>query len=132
MNWKKYLLILCTLAILLPAAAVFVLYRIAMATGLPGRGNGPQDAFRHTFSSALTARYISPYAVEFVGFVCERDHTSPSDLMDIHNNKIGMEIGMGDGPLYETVVKKVQEGQINATDEDVVRWLAQPFWDGGL
>ncbi|MBC7714680.1 MAG: hypothetical protein H7177_15145 [Rhizobacter sp.] len=129
-RWKKNLLIIIMVINILPMGAVFVLYRIAMATDLPGRGNGPQDAFRHTYSSALTARYISPKAVELVSFLCERDHNSPMDLMDIHNNKIGAKIGIGEGPIYETVAKKVQEGQIDAKDADVVTWLAKSYWDG--
>ena len=132
MNWKKYFLLICLLALTLPLGAIFVLYRIAMATGLPGRGKGPQDAFRHTFSSALTSRYISPYAVTFVSYVCERNHKSPSDLMDIHNNKIGSKIGVEDGPLYETVAKKVKEGRVNAIEDDVVTWLPESLWDNSL
>ena len=112
--------------------AVVTLYRIAMATDLPGRRGGPQDAFRHTFSTALTARYLSPKIVDFVTFATERDARSDFDKMDIHNNRIGTNIGLGKGPLYETVMKKIKEGQIDATDIDVVTWMPSNKWDHGF
>lgn len=52
--------------------------------------------------------------------------------MDIHNNKIGSRIGLGKGDLYETVMKKIKEGQINATDNDVITWLPENEWDQGF
>lgn len=131
MKYKRPLIILTILAVTLPVGAMVVLYRIAMATDLPGRRGGPQDAFRHTFSTALTARYLTPKIVEFVTFVAERDVLSPYDQMDIHNNRIGTNIGLGDAPLYDTTMKKIKEGQVNATDRDVVTWLPEEKWDHG-
>lgn len=131
MKLKKVIITLAILAFI-PAVAIFVLYRIAMATDLPGRRGGPQDAFRHTFSTALTARYLSPKVVEFVTWATERDHSSPYDRMDIHNNRIGTNVGLGEGPLYETVMKKVLKGQIDAHDIDVITWMPEKDWDMGL
>ncbi len=131
MKYKKPLIAIIILAIILPVGAVVVLYRIAMATGLPGRRGGPQDAFRHTFSTALTARYLSPKVVEFVTFATERDPSSHFDQMDIHNNRIGTNIGLGNAPLYETVTQKIKEGQINAKDIDVITWMPENEWDQG-
>lgn len=129
---KKVLLSLIILAFLSPVITVVLLYRLAMATELPGRRGGPQDAFRHTYSTALTARYISPKAVELVTYLSEREPDSPFDQMDIHNNRIGTNIGLGDGDLYETVWKKIKEGRVNSSDKDVITWLPENQWDHGL
>lgn len=129
---KKYLITLLVLIFISPIIVVFFLYRLAMATELPGRKGGPQDAFRHTYSTALTSRYLSPLVVELVTFMCERDPTNHFDQMDIHNNKIGSRIGSDEGELYETVMKRVNAGQVNATDNSVITWLPEKEWDNGL
>jgi hypothetical protein len=129
---KIFLLSLIVLAFLSPIITVVLLYRLAMATELPGRRGGPQDAFRHTYSTALTARYISPKAVELVTYLSEREPDSPFDQMDIHNNRIGTMIGLGDGDLYETVWNKIKEGRVNSSDKDVITWLPENQWDHGL
>jgi len=129
---KKTLVYLFVLVFLSPIVTVVLLYRLAMATELPGRRGGPQDAFRHTYSTALTARYISPKAVELVTYLSEREPDSPFDQMDIHNNRIGTQIGLGDGDLYERVWQKIKEGRINSKDKDVITWLPENQWDHGL
>lgn len=129
---KNFLLSLIVLAFLSPIITVVLLYRLAMATELPGRRGGPQDAFRHTYSTALTARYISPKAVELVTYLSEREPDSPFDQMDIHNNRIGTMIGLEDGDLYETVWNKIKEGRVNSSDKDVITWLPENQWDHGL
>jgi hypothetical protein len=129
---KKILISLFVLTFISPVIVIFCLYRLAMATVLPGRKGGPQDAFRHTYSTALTSRYFSPVVVEFVTFICERDPSNHFDQMDIHNNKIGSRIGLDKGDLYETVMNKIKEGQINASDNNVITWLPESEWDHGF
>ncbi|QDK40655.1 hypothetical protein DOM21_04130 [Bacteriovorax stolpii] len=129
---KKSLIALVILGFLSPVIVVFILYRFAMSTGLPGRRGGPQDAFRHTYSTALIARYLSPKVVELVTRFCETDPTSHFDQMDIHNNRIGTNIGLGSGELYPTVMKKIKEGKINSTDPDVITWMPENEWDNGF
>lgn len=115
-----------------PFLIAVVLYLIAMDTGLKGRRGGPQDAFRHTYSSALTARYVSPLAVEFFTYIWEREPEAPFDKMDIHNNKIGTKIGLSEGNIYETVSRKISEGQVNTEDPNTVTWLEEKKWDDGF
>ena len=128
---KKIFISTLIIVLLSPVIVVFLLYRLAMATDLPGRRGGPQDAFRHTYSTALTARYLSPKVVELVTYLFERDSDSHFDQMDIHNNKIGTKIGLDKGDLYEVVMKKVQEGQINSKDQNTITWLPEDEWDHG-
>ncbi len=129
---KKSLISLLIVAVISPIIVVIILYRLAMSTGLEGRRGGPQDAFRHTYSCALTARYLSPKIVEIVTYLSESDPSSHFDQMDIHNNRIGTKIGLANGDLYETVMKKVKEGQVNARDENTITWLPEDEWDNGL
>lgn len=129
---KKRLVALLALLLITPILIAVVLYLIAMDTGLKGRRGGPQDAFRHTYSSALTAKYVSPKAVELFTYIWEREPESPFDQMDIHNNKIGTKIGLSEENLYEAVSKKISEGQINAKDPDTITWLEEKNWDDGF
>lgn len=126
---KKYIILILILIIISPCIEVVILYRYAMATNLPGRKGGPQDAFRHTYSTALTARYISPKVVELVTRFSERDPNNIFDKMDIHNNKIGTQIGLGVGDLKETVWRKIKDGKVDAADDNVVTWLPEEKWD---
>jgi hypothetical protein len=130
--FKKISITILILAFVSPVITVFLLYRLAMSTGLPGRRGGPQDAFRHTYSTALTARYLSPKVVELVTKLSERDLNSPFDLMDIHNNRIGTMIGLAEGSLFEIVMKKIKEGQVNAQDANTITWVPEKDWDQGL
>ena len=129
---KKILISILLVTLISPVIVVILLYRLAMATELPGRRGGPQDAFRHTYSTALTSRYLSPKLVDLVTYLSERDSYSHFDQMDIHNNRIGTKIGLDKGDLYEVVMKKVQEGQINSKDPNTITWLPEDEWDHGF
>lgn len=129
---KKSVITLLIIAFISPIIVVFILYRFAMSTNLPGRRGGPQDAFRHTYSTALTARYLSPKVVELVTYMSETDPNSHFDQMDIHNNRIGTNIGLAKGDLYQEVMKKIKEGQVNSTDPGIVTWMPEDEWDNGL
>lgn len=131
MTLKKILLILF-IVILIPVIIILYLYWLSMNTGLPGRRGGPQDAFRHTYSTAMASRYISPGFVKAFTEFTEPDINSPYDKMDRHNNNIGSQLGQQDGDLYSKVLKKVSEAQVNSTDKNVLTLLPKNEWDNGL
>lgn len=110
----KIIVPLAVLAILLPFIFVVSMYIIARNTGFEGARGGPQDAFRHTYSSALVARYISPKAVKLVTWVSERKPDSDHCIMDIHNNNLGIQIGLSSAnqSLYSLVYDKVLSATI--------------------
>lgn len=108
------------------------LYGIAMNTRLPGRSDGPQDAFRHTYASALVSRFLSPRVVELVTVVCERDDNSPSDRMDRHNNQLGMRIGQTNDDIFESVTEHVRNAEIEPVDSDVTFVLEKSNWGNGF
>lgn len=121
---------LCLLALLL--AQLIFFYVIAHNTNLPGRKGGPQDAFRHIYASAVVSKYTSPKLVELVTTLFESDQTSPHDIMDAHNNKIGILIGLNSKSIYKTVLSNVKRGQANTKSSGQVTWLSKEKWSGGL
>lgn len=129
---NKWLIIIASLIIVLPLLQLLYFYSIAMNTGLPGRRGGPQDAFRHTYACAVVTKYISPKVVMFVTQVSERNKESPFDQMDMHNNMIGLKIGLSSKNLYQAVKQAVAEGQINAQDSEQITWLPENKWSNGL
>ena len=142
--WKSFQFRLCVyffaglISLLLSLDVAF--YLVAYRTGLQGMRGGPQDAFRHTFASAVVARYASPKIVDWVSKVCERDPlNNREDAMDRHNNAIGKTIGIGlrnEGGslsvLYEAVSAAVDNGVIDAQNYEQITWLAPEHWTAGL
>jgi len=111
------------------------LYFVAWQTRLEGMRGGPQDAFRHTFSSAIVAHYAGPIVVDWATMIFERDDTSAMDLMDRHNNAIGKRIGIeskGFREIYNQVSFAVQGGEVNTNTPDRVTWLERQYWSVGL
>ena len=67
--------------------------RAAMLGG--GVANGPADAFRHAFWSAMNARDVGPeLAREFGNLHEQGGNIDPAEReMDLHNNEVGIQIG---------------------------------------
>lgn len=96
--------------------------------------NGPLDAYRHTFASAVVSYTTSPVAVKLVSRVMERKD-SPANLMDQHNNAIGMRIGQQVKTLDEidaVVIARVKNGTEGATDPEQITWLPKKYWGRGF
>lgn len=103
---------------------------MAGSTGLKGRRGGPQDAFRHTYSSAVVARYLSPKAVELITALFERDPESIHNQMDINNNMAGIKVGLSSKPIYTEVFKMV-EGAMSNNQSDLII-LPKSMWSNGF
>jgi RHS repeat-associated protein len=77
--------------------------RISDQSGLPGKGNGPQDAYRHCVWSCLMTKSIGEQNAHIIG----NEHENSGDrnaqpkgekIMDEKNNAVGRECGSsGDG-----------------------------------
>ncbi len=131
--FKKYKTVIALgLIVLLPLLQLLFFYLIAMETGLPGRRGGPQDAFRHTYASAIVAKYLSPKVVELVTNLSERNANSPHDAMDIHNNTIGIQIGLTSKNIYEAVKARVDNGGVNSKEKNRTTWLLEDMWTNGF
>ena len=101
---------------------------------LPGREDGPADAYRHLLLSAeLTRRFGESYARallwshEVTGNI--QDQTQEANKMDEHNNELGIKLGLKlrqkpGGGSWEDVVKGSRELVSNRS----AKWLSEEHW----
>ncbi len=105
-------------------------YSAVWSSDLPGGGNGPADAYRHSLASALVAHTLSPRVIDVVTALMERTD-APPDQMDRHNNHLGAQIGAQAPSLAATRARiraAVTAGQVNATRADQITWLPPDVW----
>lgn len=111
----------------------------SVGSHLPGRSDGPADAYRHVLLSAeLTRRYGENYARfilsahEFTGNM--QDQTKEANEMDVHNNELGIKIGnrlrqQRGGSSWEDVVIEARKTIVpNDPNGNNARWLPQDKW----
>ena len=111
----------------------------SVGSHLPGRSDGPADAYRHVLLSAeLTRRYGENYARfilsahEFTGNM--QDQTKEANEMDVHNNELGIKIGnrlrqQRGGSSWEDVVIEARKTIVpNDPNRNNARWLPQDKW----
>lgn len=101
---------------------------------LPGREDGPADAYRHLLLSAELARTNTETFTrvvlathEFTGNA--QDQTPDANKMDEHNNELGIQLGLRlknrpDGGSWEMVIKGARELMTNGS----AKWLPQEKW----
>lgn len=122
----------CLVLAAYPAFVLGTVYAQWFRADLPGGRNGPSDAYRHSLASATVAYTTSPRLVALVTRVMEGDgQGNPMRRMDAHNNAIGARIGAGAeswGQMQAEVLRAVQAGDVNATDEDRITWLPREWW----
>ena len=110
----------------------------AVESQLPGRENGPADAYRHILLAAeLVRRFGETYANKLLdGHEWTGNNggqTPKEEAMDKHNNEIGKEIGkklaLDPNSKYKDVVKEVQK-KFDSTDNNGsgARWLPEADW----
>jgi hypothetical protein len=131
---KKYML----WAMLLPVAyCIFVLGFVwwqCFTSGLQGGRNGQLDAYRHTLASAVVAYTTSPKIVSLVSLFMEHKGNA-ANLMDVHNNKIGAQIGSNATSFIElksAVILHILQGAINAKTATQSTWLPPQYWSDSL
>jgi|GEM_PF-4500368 len=93
---------------------------MAEATKLPGRQDGPQDAYRHCVWSCIMAKFIDEHVATVAGNIHEVcvENTASAHRQDFNNNKIGRNIGLHDGDCDEGCTGAMDNGTlwVNATD----------------
>ncbi len=119
--------------VLYPLILLGVVYREVWTSGLPGGGNGPADAYRHTLASALVAYTLSPRAVDWLTWWTEERHQpmDTTNLMDAHNNRLGARIGYSSRSIRDVlrrVKTAVELGQLDAPSADCITWLPPRMW----
>ena len=123
--------LLCLLLPLLYTMWILVqVYSAVWGSGLPGGGNGPADAYRHSLASALVSYTLSPRVIEAVTRLTER-HADAADAMDRHNNRLGARIGAQAASLADTkaqIRRAVNAGQVYAPNDDQITWMPPSSW----
>ncbi len=108
----------------------------ALASPLPGYGNGPADAYRHIIVTAELARRFGYDAASWLAWTNEMRGThGPSDYrqdpagrpMDDHNNAIGLDIGRR-ARSYEDVVRMARAAIQLGIEEDGSGQEGVPMW----
>jgi RHS repeat-associated protein len=97
----------------------------AANSGYEGEHNGKQDAFRHAYWNALNARDMGVEAARMVADAHEANPEQPDNerAMDMHNNKVGREIGaitprLTDAEIIARVKEAVDNNTLKALDEN--------------
>jgi hypothetical protein len=74
-------------------------FKVSDATGLPGKHNGPRDAFRHAYLSCRMAQELGADQAEKVGNIHEEYGQNPPEetVMDLKNNEVGRKIAVEQG-----------------------------------
>lgn len=97
---------------------------MAAAVARESRNAGPADALRHCYLSALLARdlgYEDALTV-LVAHEMNAEWGSPASRMDLHNNAVGLEIGVrmktaSEGDLQEATMNAFLQGRLRVVDK---------------
>jgi hypothetical protein len=130
MKLQSAVWMLLKVASVYPLAVLGFTWSKVALTDLEGGRNGPRDAYRHSLSSALVAYTLGEWAVRAVTTVMESRGT-PSNLMDVHNNRVGMKLGASARSLWEIeplIQNAVRNGSEHSTDQSQITWLAREKW----
>jgi hypothetical protein len=133
---KKILLRLAALVLFLsiyPLCVLIYTWSCVFRSDLEGGRNGPLDAYRHALASAVVSYTLDKRAVDLITRVME-SRGKISNKMDIHNNRIGSQIGASSnsfGELEPAVRKSVLNGAANSPDTNQITWLPKERWRNG-
>ena len=105
-----------------------------VASQLPGRQDGPADAYRHILAAAEAVRQGYPESVVRAwGEWRERDNPPNRAAMDKHNNDVGIGIGKN-ARSWQEVLERAREavsnGSTNSTDPNTASWRPRSEWGG--
>ncbi|MGE4217826.1 MAG: hypothetical protein AB7G39_00145 [Alphaproteobacteria bacterium] len=107
----------------------------AVASQLPGRENGPADAYRHLLGAAELSRQYKERTARFILDANELFFFESKEAkeMDYHNNAIGIEIGKTAKNWDEVIAMSraaIDAAGIDGKGDrpDAVRWLPPDQW----
>lgn len=107
--------------------------REALASQLPGRQDGPADAYRNILAAAEAVRQgYREGAVRAWGWAREIGNPDDRASMDLHNNEVGIEIGRN-ADSWEEVLgrarKAISDGSIKSQDSTQASWCPWSEWE---
>lgn len=102
-------------------------------SNMPGRENGPADAYRHIILAAeLTRRYGEGVARDLLNgheWTGNLDDQIPAaEAMDRHNNEIGIRVGRDAQSWREILERARSEISAGGQDSERARWLPEDQW----
>ena len=99
----------------------------SQASQLPGRENGPADAYRHMLWMAETARQYGPDVARALGILHELTANSrEATRMDLNNNELGIVAGQNAGS-WDEIVARVRP-LIDPSKNDPLQIHGGPIW----
>ena len=105
----------------------------AINSQLPGRQDGPADAYRHILAAAEAVRQgYSEWLVRSWGSIREWHDPPDRAAMDRHNNDVGIEIGKN-SETWNDVLNKARRAIENGSenfDDHHATWRPEAEWDG--
>lgn len=119
-----------TLLALYPAFVLCYTWTHVAHSDFEGGRHGPLDAYRHTLASAIVSYTLDECVVDWISRVMEGKGRE-SNLMDIHNNRIGASIGTSASSFSEIepmVTKCILNGAENSSSLDQITWLPKETW----
>lgn len=116
-----------------PACILVYSWFHVLKSDFEGGRHGQLDAYRHALASATVSYTLGEWAVNLTTVMLECAGKD-SGKMDIHNNRIGADIGSKASSFREiepTVREAVMNGAVDATRSDQITWLAASKWRDG-
>jgi len=113
-----------------PACVLANTWSHVLKSDFKGGRNGKLDAYRHSLASATVSYPLGVWAVDLTTWVFESGDKE-SNKMDIHNNRIGANIGSKAKSFSEiepSVRRAILNGDVSATDPDQITWLSPSKW----
>jgi preprotein translocase subunit SecF len=132
-NLTKRIGVIALLLGIYPAAVMIFTCGHVLKADFEGGRNGQLDAYRHALASATVSHTLGEWAVDLTTWIFE-SRGRESNLMDIHNNRIGAEIGAkakSFGDIEPAVRQSVLYGRVSAVDPNQITWLPRAKWKDG-
>jgi preprotein translocase subunit SecF len=132
-NLTKRIGVIALLLGVYPAGVMIFTWGHVLKSDFDGGRNGQLDAYRHALASATVSYTLGEWAVDSTTWIFE-SRGRESNRMDIHNNRIGAEIGakaQSFGDIEPAVRQSVMNGKVSAVDPNQITWLPRAKWKDG-
>jgi hypothetical protein len=104
-----------------------------LKSDLKGGRHGQLDAYRHALASATVSYTLGEWAVNVTTWIFESGEKD-SNKMDIHNNRIGAQLGAkaeSFADIEPAVHRSVLSGTDSSVNSDQIAWLSSNRWRDG-
>ena len=125
--------VLALLLCIYPICVLAFTWGHILKSNFKGGRHGQLDAYRHALASATVSYTLGNWAVDFTTWIFE-SNSKDSNKMDIHNNRIGANLGSLARSFHDiepAVCQSVMHGTVYAIDPDQITWLPPTKWREG-